>query len=360
MLKDILAFANAWRRSEAYIVIGAREVKGDIAEITGIAEDIDDAQLQQFVNGKVNLPIEFSYQTSQIDGQKVALITIAIQSRPVYLKKKFGKVLANTVYLRRGSSTAIASPEEIAKMGASDSGDSLKAPIISAFFVSGEHDELRSSEHKDNILVAQIPPLSDFPSYSSEKNNQSYSYAILQSSINRDNSDYYAEFAKYFQQTFRTSFMKFGIENSGNKIANGVRAVIEFKELPTETEVIYPGQLPKHPAKQENSFFMNPHLDLHQHTYKTDISRTSTGYRVEIDFGKVQAKDSQICDESLCLLMTKSLQTKIQIKIFSDDLPEPSLSNTNSGIQIGTGITRKNAYARKPIRISVCNWWSIG
>jgi len=45
-LKDILAFANAWRRTDAYILIGVKENKGGRAEIVGIHEDIDDAQLR--------------------------------------------------------------------------------------------------------------------------------------------------------------------------------------------------------------------------------------------------------------------------------------------------------------------------
>lgn len=33
LLKDILAFANAWRRTDAYILIGIEEVKGEKSNI---------------------------------------------------------------------------------------------------------------------------------------------------------------------------------------------------------------------------------------------------------------------------------------------------------------------------------------
>lgn len=39
LLKDILGFANAIRRSEAFILIGVREVVGAKAEVLGIPSD---------------------------------------------------------------------------------------------------------------------------------------------------------------------------------------------------------------------------------------------------------------------------------------------------------------------------------
>jgi len=117
LLKDILAFANAWRRDNAYILIGVKEVKGAKSEVLGIEQDIDDATLQEFINGKTNKPIEFEYKTVDLDGKNIAYIKIFLQNRPFFVKKDYGKVKANTIYLRRGSSTAIATPDEIYDMG---------------------------------------------------------------------------------------------------------------------------------------------------------------------------------------------------------------------------------------------------
>ena len=36
LLKDILSFANAWRRNDAYILIGVKEIKGGRSEVVGI------------------------------------------------------------------------------------------------------------------------------------------------------------------------------------------------------------------------------------------------------------------------------------------------------------------------------------
>ena len=117
LLKDILAFANAWRQSDAYILIGVREVKGSKSEVLGIVEDIDDASLQQFINQKLNRAIHFEYKSTTFDGKKIAYIKIPVQQRPFFIKNDYGKVKKNIVYLRRGSSTDIANPDEVSDMG---------------------------------------------------------------------------------------------------------------------------------------------------------------------------------------------------------------------------------------------------
>ena len=117
LLKDILSFANAWKRTDAYILIGVEEVKGGQSIVKGIDVHIEEASLQQFVNTKTNKPVLFSYLPVEFDGKRFAIIKIPIQERPIYIIKDFGKLKKEAVYIRRGTSTDIASPDEIYKMG---------------------------------------------------------------------------------------------------------------------------------------------------------------------------------------------------------------------------------------------------
>jgi hypothetical protein len=117
LLKDILAFTNAWRRMDGYILIGIEEIKGGRSKVVGISEHLDDAKLQQFVNSKTQRPISFSYEAIPLEGIQVGIIRISLQARPIYLKQDYGKLKKHTVYVRRGSSTAIADPDEISRMG---------------------------------------------------------------------------------------------------------------------------------------------------------------------------------------------------------------------------------------------------
>ena len=120
LLKDILAFCNAWRRADAFILIGVFEVKGGESTVVGITELLDDAQIQQFVNGKTQRPIDFSYKNISFRDKQIALIRIPVQQRPIYLRQDYGGLKRNVVYIRRGSSTCEANPDEIANMRQAD------------------------------------------------------------------------------------------------------------------------------------------------------------------------------------------------------------------------------------------------
>ena len=117
LLKDILAFANTPRSSPAYIVIGVLDVPGRRGRTVGVATHLDDAALQQFVNSKTQRPMDFSYRATAHNQVDIGIIEIPVQERPIYANKKYGKVEPMTVYIRRGSSTGVATPDEIAIMG---------------------------------------------------------------------------------------------------------------------------------------------------------------------------------------------------------------------------------------------------
>lgn len=103
MLKDIISFANSWRRSDAFILIGVKEIKGARSEVVGISDKLDDAQIQQFVNGKTQKPITFSYRNLDFEGKCIGAIHIPIQNRPFYLKNDYGKSIKkrNCLYKAR-------------------------------------------------------------------------------------------------------------------------------------------------------------------------------------------------------------------------------------------------------------------
>ena len=118
LLKDILALANSWRPTTAYILIGVKEVKGGRSEIIGVEDHLDDANLHQFVNGKTQRPVEFSYLPFHTEGLEIGVIQIPIQERPLFLTRRFASLADNEVLVRDGSSTRVATPDEVARMGA--------------------------------------------------------------------------------------------------------------------------------------------------------------------------------------------------------------------------------------------------
>lgn len=208
LLKDLLAFANAFRRSDAYILVGVKEVKGWQSEIIGISTDIDDSQFQQFVNGKTNRILEFSYRAMDLDGEKIGIFHIPLQQRPVFLKKDYGKLKKNEVYYRLGTSTMTASPDVIAAMGTS----SVKAqpvyePLLSVTF-----------EDRSNSLDVQIPEFTRFTEddvlQRVEAFKKQYPLAIYRAAVIQEN-DY----------------------SSSNSLRNMLRQATPKVPLPEEVEV---------------------------------------------------------------------------------------------------------------------------
>ncbi len=323
LLKDILAFANAWRRSDAYILIGVKEVKGGKSLIEGISDDLDDAQLQQFIQSKINKPIHFSYLTTEVEGKKVALITIPIQSRPVFLKKDFTSLKANTVYVRRGSSTSIALPDEIASMGSSDNGEVKKLPKLKAFIVDGEHDEIQLDSINQSVILAKIPEKNKFPKYGEPDYHPQFRHlAITSSLLGGKNTNYYSEFSEYIRQIQSCFAIKIGVKNDGNLVARDVRAVVDFQGLPEGSVVFHERQIPVRP-KAETDFAHLLNLNRVPAIYDLSIKTIPEGYRANFDFGKLQSKDYRVCSEHLCLKILHSCQISASVTIYSDDLEIP-------------------------------------
>ena len=122
LLKDVLCFANSFRKMPAYIIIGVDEEPSGIGSICGIREDevIDDAKLQEFINSKTNRRIPFSaypFRTAAGKILQVIELDVCIVWRPYYLKKRFASLNYNDVWMRIGSSSHVASPDDIAAMG---------------------------------------------------------------------------------------------------------------------------------------------------------------------------------------------------------------------------------------------------
>lgn len=118
LLKDILAFANGWRHADGYVLIGVDEVAGGRSTVVGINHHLPENDLQQFVNSKTSRPATFSYRAYPFEGKQVGVITIPQQDRPIYLTKSYGRLQRHVVYYRQGTTTAVASPDDIARMGA--------------------------------------------------------------------------------------------------------------------------------------------------------------------------------------------------------------------------------------------------
>lgn len=313
LLKDILAFANAWRTETAYILIG---VKNDTRDVVGLDTDIDDSRLQEFINAKTNHPVVFSYRSFQYRGATVGLFTIPLQERPVFVKKKYGRVEPNTVYVRRGSSTALADPTEVAKMGASTVAQANShAPILTLKVMNSElfPTEAFCMEYEKLILLRD----SDYPDYPLSGRGNMNGFNILA------NKDYYREFAKYAREAKARKELVFEVLNSGDSYADDVRLYVTLpKSLGFDVKDEY--DLLRRPSTNRDITgtlsSIRPALPLVGP--RCSVSKKGEDIVVTYHMGKVLAGETQ-CTPPLYVVAPPSTLDAISVRILSDQLRSP-------------------------------------
>jgi len=354
LLKDILAFANAWRESDAYILIGVREIKGGKSEIIGIDNDIDDASLQQFISKKTNRPLDFKYCTISIDEKTISCIQIPIQKRPFYIKKEYGKVKANTVYLRRGSSTDIATPDEVLDMGVSSVGNnqSLNNPVdyrVSAKLIPiqiNNQDEYNVIEEnikkaekelidfkKSTITNVSISPMMSMreKSFSEYKSELDY-YQIQLEQYVRANKRKLKELENYLLGYVKNKyFMKLEVENNGSTSDTNIdvsvdilnATIIQGIKILSYSKYLFDIKYPKKPSKTRDNIFSRPEIKMPSFNHNPLINYNAYRQNVEItnSLVSVTIRDMNVGDhialvnQKLFLETTeKDLEIKVTIK----------------------------------------------
>lgn len=328
LLKDILAFSNAWLRTTAYILIGVRDNKSAKAEIIGLQKDIDDAQLQQFINGKTNIPVDFNYKTIQLEGKKIGVIEITHTKRPVYIKKDYGRLKANIVYYRRGSSTAVATPEEIFNMGKDDTNKNQDIPLLEIDFcnyksrdVIGEslniHSSLINLEHRKNIP--------DFRSESPKP--KSIFDTHIEIKMFHDNTEYYRELFDYYWIHKRINYINLSISNKSQFLATGIKVSITLRK--EDGFGIFPtSKLPELPEKQHRTYPLpltrkpiNPASFLHQK--KISIENNEDDWLIDLTIDKIYPNSTHYIEDQIVIFSSINFDKILNIKIFGDNIPFP-------------------------------------
>lgn len=220
LLKDILAMANSWRSEPARILIGI-DASVTPPQVVGITDHLDDAMLQQFVHGKTQRPLKFSYYVTELKGRSVGVIEIPIQARPIYLRKAFGKLCANKVYFRRGSSTGEASPDEIAEMGAANS--KLKEGDLQVRFAKPEGRKLTGSAFAFEAMVCTVTD-ENIPDFKPRQAADPFRIPAMMTK--RPNPNFYRELVKGVQQVHMLRETAVTVTNAGSLAAKEIR--VEF------------------------------------------------------------------------------------------------------------------------------------
>jgi hypothetical protein len=330
LLKDILGFANAWRRTEAYILIGVKEVRGGCSNVVGIPGEVhlDDHALQQFVNTKTNRPVQFHYEAFDFNGKQVGILRFdACQSRPVYLKSGFGKLKQSTVYVRRGSSTdptKPASPDEIAQMGQDIR---TKDAQLLVELADVNCDESLGTHLSSDAEFCEMPPTESIPEYCNRTVRGPMGIKIPDMVDLREprNSQYYREFAHYevWQRLLRP--IRLVVKNTGDVAASSVR--IELAVSGEEGARLFSASDFPEPPERRLSYDRNPAIKRIRTVFNRqpgDVSIRSDDQKTQLhtDFDDLQP-GRMLFSERFFVAKRTSGDIEIRGRLFADNLPEP-------------------------------------
>ena len=333
LLKDILAFSNAWRRTTAYILIGVEEVKGGRSKVVGVNAPLDDAHLHQFVNSKTNRAIEFSYQPFHTEGVEIGVIEIPKQKRPFYLARRFGKVEKDAVYKRDGSSTAVASPDEIARMGAEQDFDGTPQFVLE--WADIEKRVVLPSPFAVKTLFLD-PRLPD-DTFEDPRRRSMHPMATY-----GDNKNYSPEIISYAHDM---AFLKpFGLRLR-NCSGTAARRVCFVGSVQRQNAVCVLDRYsqPSRPRRRSMDSWAESVIPLKQQLRGIDprVRKLNDKWEVVVDFGDVRPQD-EVWTDSALLIGSSGGIAKLEGELRGDNIPEPVRCVLEINVQVGKRPMKKS------------------
>lgn len=316
LLKDILAFANAWRDTDAFILIGVREVRGAKSLVTGIqaTEHFDDHSLQQFVCSKTNRPVSFSYRPFAPGGLQIGVLALpATDQRPFFLNNDFGLLKKNVVYIRRGSSTAEATPDEVISMAARAT--ARPQPVLTLEFCDEKREHMgQDIEVSPGIL--KLPDSHAFPTYGKPQYYSMSSFSMPSGSM--DNNDYYVEVADYLTIRNRFPPVRLAVSNSSEELAEAVVITIRLESAPN-FEACDEDGFPDYPSRHNFSMkLLHPPL-----ARSTSVTLYGAQYEIKLDIGNVQPGQRAYCAQPFYLSSKVDADVEMEAMISANNLRSP-------------------------------------
>ncbi len=288
----------------------------------GIAasDHLDDHALQQFVNNLSNQPVRFHYQAFEFEGKQIGIINIGEQTRPIYLKRDYGKLANEKVYVRRGSSTDPTKPaslEEIAQMRVDVS--ETRAELV-VEFADIDADDTRGTNIFWEAEFCEMPAMETIPDLAPQERGYQFGIA-LSDPFNRPNSDFFRELAhfEFMRRLFQP--VRLIARNVGPIAANNVRVELA---VPANIGVIVVDELPERPKRVDilNNATFRRVRSFQRSPGDVSIDKNNERFRIDIDCGHLQP-GRRVWSEVFYIGNGATGSLSLSGLVFADKLPQP-------------------------------------
>ena len=311
LVKDLLAFANTRRDSSAYILIGVQEVKGGRSNVTGIGQHLLDNVLHDFMNKITQRSVEFSYSPYHFDGVDIGVIEIPVQEGLFYLKTPYGKLRESTVYIRDGSSTRIATPDEIKELS------SPKPPLLVVNWVDTASNKIVSSPHLTHPLVL-YPPLQPDEIQSNPPQARS-AWDFMQPQYNKN----YPE-DLIIHTFYKNAFIPIGMQiyNQGETTGKSIRFEGQFAK---RDKFQVKDSQPNLPEEYHDAFRTLPPSPLlySANEITMDLSEDDETWKIVVEFGDIRPGEQILTYDNLWFCSGYPGTYTLEAKIIGENIPEP-------------------------------------
>jgi hypothetical protein len=277
------------------------------------------------VCSKTNRPVSFSYAGFLTDGKEIGVITIHIpDQRPFYLNNSYGDLDKHAVYIRRGSSTAVASPDEVGRM-AVNTAHPAGQPVLALQLCNADNHLTFGTSIEVGPTTMALSDSDEVPCYGEPRYASGLGMTIPTSSF--DNNDYYADFAEYLKERFKLCPISIAVTNSSTTSAEAVLVTLEVSSL-SPAELAGEDDLPVRPSRSA----MNMGAFPSQHPKQISVEHYDAAQEVRINMGDVHAGRTEYCKESFYITGDEAATVSVKVTISAKNLRIPVTSSVTISI----------------------------
>jgi len=321
LLRDLLGFSNAWRRADAYIITGVKEVQNGENEIMGILDHLDFEEVQEFVNSKTQNPIQFSYNALTVNRKKIGMIHIPLQARPFFLEKDFVNLKKYVVYVHRGQSTVESGTDEVTKMKISDSQKKFEQPSFELEFAHSDKKSSIGSRINLKTFLIEVPQKEMIPDFKQGLSINPLSDLSVSLYPVEINNSYLRELVDHYQQLGSISLIDFCLKNNSDVVSENVRLVFKVED---KEDFIYFKELFELPPKPHKYHWPGSKAPVFVEIVPgLRILKKRSGWEIEIFLGQIPPKQKLFSKSGLYIGAKKNTTLYVDVNLFADNLFEP-------------------------------------
>lgn len=262
------------------------------------------------MNGKLETKLDFRYEERLFDGKHIAVISIPRQQRPFYLKKNYGKLSKEEVYIRRGSATTIASPREIAMMGAANTAI-VEARILLSF-QTPENQPLPDAFEREFLIFPN-----DLPDLEPDRSSM---FRVPGLSVNEN---YWRDGAYYHSSWIRVIQVRLALENQSEYSLGDAHLEVTCRCPDGESvSLLRADHMPDEP---DSSYFAHITSNFEYANQRVSIDERGSEPVAHVALGTIRPGQTIRAEEDLALLPSGPGNYLVQVRVLANEIPTPRL-----------------------------------